>query len=91
MAINTDKLIEATDIIAQNVLFINNKGLYRQRSSAWLFDKAMRALDTKLAPLAVTYSARCRYAGDVYVTIRRDGSYAIRRKETVDKYNIELA
>lgn len=90
MALNTDKLIEATDIIAHNVMFEGHDGEYRKKGSAWLFDKAMRALDTKLAPLAVTYRARCRYAGDVYVTIRRDGTYTIRRKETVEKLNIEL-
>lgn len=87
--INTDKLIQSCDTITRNILFEGHDGGHWQKGGAWLFDKAMRALDTKLAPLAVTYSARCRYAGDVYVTIRRDGSYAIRRKETVDKYGIE--
>lgn len=88
--INIEKLIESCNTIAQNVMFEGHDGGYWQKGSAWLFDKAMRALDTKLAPLAVTYKGHCRLIGDVYVTIRRDGSYAIRRKETVEKLNIEL-
>lgn len=88
--INTDKLIEACNIVTNNIQFEGHDGDFWHKSSAWLFDKAMRALDTKLAPVAVTYTGHCRYAGDVYVTLRRDGSYAIRRKETVDKFNIEL-
>lgn len=88
--INIEKLIESCDTIAHNVMFEGHDGDYWQKGSAWLFDKAMRALDTKLQPLAVTYRGRCRYAGDVYVTVRRDGSYSIRRKEAVDKFNIEL-
>lgn len=88
--INTDKLIESCEIIAHNVMFEGHDGDYWHKSSAWLFDKAMRALDTRLSTLAVTYKGHCRLIGDVYVTIRRDGSYAIRRKETVEKLNIEL-
>lgn len=87
--INTEKLIESCNTIAHNIMFKGHDGNFWTKSNAWLFDQAMRALDTRPAPLSVTFAGRCRYAGDVYVTIRRDGSYAIRRKETVDKYGIE--
>lgn len=87
--INTDKLIEACNTITHNIMFKGHDNNYWQKGSAWLFDKAMRALDTKPAPVSVTFAGFCRYAGEVYITIRRDGSYAIRRKETVDKYGIE--
>ncbi len=87
--INTDKLIQSCDTITHNIMFAGLDGDFWHKSSAWLFDKSMRVLDTKPAPLSVTFAGYCRYAGAVYVTIRRDGSYAIRRKETVDKYGIE--
>ena len=87
--INIDKLIESCNTIAHNVMFEGHDGNFWTKGNAWLFDQAMRALDTRPSPLSVTFAGRCRYAGDVYVTIRRDGSYAIRRKETVDKYGIE--
>ena len=88
--IDTTKLIESCDTITRNIMFEGRDGGYWWKGGAWLFDKAMRALDTKLEPVAVTFAGHCRYAGDVYVTIRRDGTYAIRRKETADKLNIEL-
>lgn len=87
--INTDKLIESCNTITHNIMFKGHDGNFWTKGSAWLFDQTMRALDTRPAPIAVTFIGWCRYAGDVYVTIRRDGSYAIRRKETVDKYGIE--
>lgn len=90
MKINTDKLIEACDIITRNIMFLGHDGkTYWQKPGFWLFDLAMRALDTDLEPVSVTYGGRCRQAGDVYVTVRRDGTYAIRRKETADKYGVE--
>ena len=87
--INTDKLIESCDIITGNIMFAGKDGSFWKRGGCWLFDQAMRALDSVPAPVGVTFAGWCRYAGDVYVTIRRDGSYAIMRKETVDKYGIE--
>lgn len=87
--INIEKLIESCNTITHNIMFRGHDGDFWTKGSAWLFDQTMRALDTKPAPLSVTFAGWCRYAGDVYVTIQRDGSYAIRRKETVDKYGIE--
>ena len=87
--INIEKLIASCNTISHNIMFKGHDGNFWTKGSAWLFDQTMRALDTRPAPIAVTFNGWCRYAGDVYVTIRRDGSYAIRRKETVDKYGIE--
>lgn len=89
MNINTDRLIDSCAVIAQNIMFTGNAGTICKKGGAWLFDQAMRALDTTPAPVAVTFEGFCRYAGRVFVTIRRDGTYAIRRAETVEKYGIE--